>query len=387
MSERHTRRTRVTLPDMRKVLRLLLPIAVATGVLAAPAAAHADTIWLCRPGATPNPCKGSLKTTIRYEKKSPRVVTPKAAKKPGIDCFYVYPTVSEQNTVTSNRSKDPQEITIAKYQAARFSEVCNVYAPMYRQITLKAILGTATPTPEDRELGFTDVKAAFEEYRAANPGRGYVLIGHSQGSGVLKRLIREVIEPDPALRADMVSALLLGSSVAVPVGKTVGGDFQNIPVCTRPKQVNCVISYATFNQKPPESSFGRVRTDGTTLDPNVKYEAVCANPAALKGGWSRIDTILRTEPIPGLLGINAGITYGGKPPTAKTPWLTPKDRYKAKCVRSNGAHVLMVKGIGKAKKLTPAPTPGWGLHLYDVNLPLGDLVDVVRSQGKAFNAR
>jgi hypothetical protein len=123
------------------------------------------------------------------------------------------------------------------------------------------------------------------------------------------------------------------------------------------------------------------------LDPAVQYEAACTNPAALKGGWSRIDTILRTEPIPGLLGINAGITFGGKPPTAKTAWLTPKGRYKAKCVRSNGAHVLMVKSIGAAKKLTPAPTPGWGLHLYDANLPLGDLIDVVRTQGKAFTSR
>jgi len=372
---------------MARVLKLILPLAMATSVLAAPAVAHADTVWLCRPGASPNPCDGSLKTTIRTPGKAPRVVTPKPAKKPAIDCFYVYPTVSEQPTVVADLAKDPQEIVIAKHQAARFSQVCDVYAPMYRQITLKAILGTATPTPQDREVGFDDVKAAFAEYRAAHPDRGYVLIGHSQGSSVLKRLIREVIEPDAALRADMVSALLLGTSVAIPVGKTVGGDFSSVPLCTRPRQVNCVISYSTFGQEPPDSSFGRVRPDSVGLDPNVQYEAACTNPAALKGGWSRIETILRTQPIPGLLGVATGITYGGTPPGAKTPWLTPKDRYKAKCMRSNGAHVLMVKGVGKAKALQPAPTPTWGLHLLDANLPLGDLIDVVRMQSKAFSAR
>jgi hypothetical protein len=31
--------------------------------------------------------------------------------------------------------------------------------------------------------------------------------------------------------------------------------------------------------------------------------------------------------------------------------------------------------------------PDWGLHLYDVNLALGNLVDVVRRQAKAYARR
>jgi hypothetical protein len=374
---------------MRSVLRVALPVVVATGLLAAPAIAHADTVWLCRPGADPNPCTGSLKTTVRYPAKPPKVVTPRVPAKPPIDCFYVYPTVSEQATMVSDLAVEPAQTSIARYQAARFSQVCNVYAPMYRQITLRALFSGGAATQADRDLGYSDVKAAFEQYRAENPGRGFVLIGHSQGSGVLKRLIREHIEPDPDLRSSMVSGLLLGSSVAVPVGKTVGGDFSSVPVCTRAEQINCVISYASFSEKPPEGSlFGRVRVlPGSSLPPGVDYEAACTNPAALKGGWAKIETIQPSKRIPGLLGAAAGLLYRGKPPTAKTPWLTPKDRYKAKCVRSNGTRVLMVKGIGDARKLYGSPTPGWGLHLLDVNLPLGDLIDVVRDQGRAYTAR
>ncbi len=372
---------------MRSALRVLLPIAVATTVLAAPAVAHADTVWLCRPGADPNPCRGSLKTTIKSPDAPKRVVNPKLPARPKIDCFYVYPTVSEQSGSVADLTIDPAEVSIAQHQASRFSQVCDVYAPMYRQITLQVILGGTSATEEQREAAYGDVLAAFEEFRAANPDRGFVLIGHSQGASVLKRLVREEIDPDPVLRQQMVSAMLFGASVAVPVGKTKGGDFANTPVCTRPKQTGCVISYASFSQTPPDGSFGRVRTDSTTLPAGVTYEAACTNPAALKGGWAPIDTIIRTTPVPGLLGAAAGILYGGAPPTAKTPWLTPKDRYKAKCMTSNGAHVLMVKGIGKARKLSGSPTPGWGLHLVDINLPLGNLIDLVRTQQKAFAAR
>ncbi len=367
-----------------------MPVAMAMSVMAAPAVAHADTVWLCRPGASPNPCKSSLKTTVRTEGKAAKVVKPKAVKKPKFDCFYVYPTVSEQPNVVANLDIDPAEVSIAQQQAARFSQVCKVYAPMYRQITLRAILGGAgQATPEERELGYSDVLAAWQEYRAANAGRGFILIGHSQGSGVLKRLIREQIEPDPVARQEMVSALITGSSVAVPKGKTVGGDFSQIPICTRPKQTGCIISYATFSQTPPENSlFGRVRfVPGGPLQEGVEYEAACTNPAALKGGSAELDTILRTTPVPGLLGGAASILWGGKVPSAKTDWLKPSSRYKGKCVTSNGANVLRVKGIGDARKLTGSPNPTWGLHLVDINIVLGDLIDVVRSQQKAYSAR
>jgi len=47
------------------------------------------------------------------------------------------------------------------------------------------------PIPLDPELGFRDVLAAWTHYlRYDNHGRSVVLIGHSQGSRMLMRLIR-----------------------------------------------------------------------------------------------------------------------------------------------------------------------------------------------------
>ena len=365
---------------MRRLLPAVLPLALATAVLAAPAVAHADTVWLCRPGASPNPCEGSLKTTVRTFGEPSKVVTPKAVRDSAFDCFYVYPTVSEQIGPAANLAIEPAEISIANYQAARFSQICKVYAPMYRQITLPALLfGRATQA--DRDNAYADVLAAFQEYRASNPGRPFTLIGHSQGSGMLRRLMKEVIDPDPVLRSQMVSALITGSTVSVPVGKAVGGDFSNIPLCTRNAQINCVISFATFGQKPPKNTFfGRTQM-------GKGYEAACTNPTSLaKNKSGKAVSLMRGTAIPGLLGVVASQVFDGKVPTAKTAWLQPRDRYRAQCVKSGKAHVLMVKPIGKSMKLLPSPSESWGLHLLDLNLPLGNLIDIVRSQQKAYVA-
>ena len=93
---------------------------------------------------------------------------------------------------------------------------------------------------------------------------------------------------------------------------------------------------------------------------------------------------LRSERLAGILGQALVATYSGSPPSAKTPWLQPAEHYTAKCEQVNGAHVLMVEPIGSARHLNPSPTPGWGLHLLDGNLPLGNLVRLVGRQSRAY---
>jgi predicted esterase len=43
-----------------------------------------------------------------------------------------------------------------------------------------------------------------------------VLIGHSQGAGMLIHLMRQEVDPNPTQRRQMVSALLMGGNVSVP---------------------------------------------------------------------------------------------------------------------------------------------------------------------------
>ena len=355
---------------------------------AAMAAGAGGTVWLCRPGRSDDPCAGRLTTTWQSDDGPDRVVTPRRPAQRPVDCFYLYPTVSEQQTIVANLDIDPELTSIARYQAARFSSVCKVYAPVYRQITLAGLGGRATV--EDREIAYASARAGWRAYlRHHNHGRGVVLIGHSQGSSMLRRLITEEIEPRRQVRQRVVSAILAGSAVAVRKGRVSGGDFTEFPGCTRPGQVGCVISFATFGETPPpETLFGVLRTrPGTTTPWGPRFEALCTNPAALGGGAGTLVSLYPSTPLFGLLGGAAEYLFNGDRPRARTPWVSPSARYRGRCVTRNGAHVLLATPIGDAPQLRASPTPEWGLHLVDVNLALGNLVPVVRHQIRAYDQK
>src|SRR6476660_5103054 len=94
---------------------------VALALLPSTALASQKTVWLCKPGVAHNPCTPSLKTTrVANDGSSQGVFTPKTDKNPKIDCFYIYPTVSDEKTDNSDLSIDPAEKSIALYQAARY---------------------------------------------------------------------------------------------------------------------------------------------------------------------------------------------------------------------------------------------------------------------------
>ena len=126
-----------------------------------------------------------------------------------------------------------RETAVALTQASRFSQVCKVYAPVYRQITLGALAHPGRITLANALVTYRSVLSAFRDYLAHyNQGRGIVFIGHSQGATILIRLLQQEVDRSPSVRRRLVSALLLGGNVTVPRGRTTGGDFAHIPACT-----------------------------------------------------------------------------------------------------------------------------------------------------------
>jgi hypothetical protein len=73
---------------------------------------------------------------------------------------------------------------------------------MYRQVTLAGagLPGTSGSTSKaNPALGVADVEQALQTYLTKfNHGRGFVLIGHSQGSGVLESGGRQPVAGQPA---------------------------------------------------------------------------------------------------------------------------------------------------------------------------------------------
>ena len=165
----------------------------------AASSASAETTWLCKPGLASNPCTSSEEATVELANGASFIEHAQPAKNPPIDCFYVYPTVSSQFTENANLEIGPEEKQIAIDQASRFSQTCKVYAPIYPQLTIPAINTPGGITPEGSAIAYVGVLTAFEEYLAKyNDGRGFVLIGHSQGSAMLEQLIKEQIDPNPS---------------------------------------------------------------------------------------------------------------------------------------------------------------------------------------------
>lgn len=352
--------------------------------------------WLCHPGLASDPCETPLDTTTVDPDGSTTVSTP--ARKPSaqrpIDCFYVYPTVSNQLTPNATKSADPEITSIARFQAAGFSTECRSYAPLYRQfplagIPLALVLGNLPLSPV--RTAYSDVLAAWKDYLAKdNHGRGFVLISHSQGSLMVRKLIHDTIDQDPALRKRLVGAVILGGNVLTAKGSDVGGDFANIPTCTRRGQDGCVVAYSTYASNPLVPFFGSANFDFLSrlvgLPTGQRYQVACTDPATLSGITGPVGVTIPTKPFafgPISLGIQFSVLF--KVPTAPTTWVTSKDRYVGSCRTINGATVYRYDPTPGSQRPLEFP-PTWGTHLFDMNLGLNRLVSIVHQQAATWLA-
>jgi hypothetical protein len=397
----------------RSVLALL---AIVAAVTAGPVRANAQTpapanpaassakndysngqTWLCRPGRS-DACAVDLSTTIvKPNGELAREGWTANAKAP-IDCFYVYPTVSTDPTDHSDMQADPAELNVVRTQFARFASQCRPFAPLYRQITLAGLRKSmAAPGPTGSSLtfglGYDDVVDAWNYYlEHDNQGRGVVLIGHSQGSFVLAELMKNEIDGKP-IQARLISALLLGAVISVPKGQDVGGSFKQIPLCRAANQIGCVITYASYRSTippPANTLFGRV--------PEAGMAAACTNPAGLGGGSGELHTYLSSTGDT-IVGHQTAKPWTTPAKSMETPWVSLPGLLTARCTsneHASGYLEVTVHGdpadarvddifgdIGAGNQIQA----NWGLHLIDVDLAIGNLVDIVGQQGRAFAAK
>ena len=271
----------------------------------------ADELWVCKPGAESNRCLELDQTvTYIYSDSSQAVFEHTPAVDPGIDCFYVYPTVDnrEEPGNTEDLTNDEPVLEALYNQAARFTELCDVYAPLYHQMTIGTYDLEDYHDTEYFEIAFNDVNEAFTQYLSESGNRPFVLIGHSQGTQLLHELLLQRFEKNSKLRQRLISALLLGPLELLmdPEGIVFDGSAENIPFCASATDTGCIIAYDSIAAGGEEGRLGPTRP--------------CVNPTQLGG-------------IPGVLdntiwAIDNGMPF---PDTVETPWVGYPGLHTAVC--------------------------------------------------------
>ncbi|HEY6036809.1 MAG TPA: DUF3089 domain-containing protein [Kofleriaceae bacterium] len=341
----------------------VVALAACGGPGLAPISYRADSAWLCLPGRA-DPCAREIQMIDELPNGSHGAAQTVQTTPAGIDCFYVYPTVDDSAHVGNHTDfTDRSAIAnVTAMQAVPFRRVCDLYVPLYRQITMGTYAQDDAFTDEGLANAYADVRAAFDEYAAKHPDRGIVLIGHSQGAEMVTRLLRERFDNDRALRARLVVALVLGGNLAVEVGKRTGGSFANLPTCATAGETGCVIGYRSMH------------AGGFIAQPDPGYapghEEVCVNP----GNLTNPDAVAALSPI-----YLEGTTY-----------TTYFGLYRARCVGTpDHAKMLAVEEVPSARKSpvdlhAPRYSTTFGTHALDVELAEATMIEVVRRAGATW---
>jgi hypothetical protein len=325
--------------------------------------------WVCRPESD-TVCTTALDALVQYADGTTEAQPFTPAADPLIDCFYVYPTVSEEQTQYADLTLSPIIQAVTRQQVGRLSSRCRVFAPIYRQETIYGFSHGGSDSAQTGDPPMDDVQAAWDYYlQHDNKGRGVVIIGHSQGTILLQRLMAQSID-GTTTQALLVSAFLAGNpSLAVPPGGVVGGTFMHIPTCSAAAQTGCVYVWGSYLAGDTSAApiYGGARNDG--------FVSACVSPAAPAGGSAMLK-----------------FYYAGANPPS---WVEAIGQVTGECqMGSSGANTLVVTVLpGQfADQLTATlkkseVAPGWGVHPLDISLVQGNMLDVLDAEITTWQAQ
>jgi hypothetical protein len=346
-------------------------------------ASYADPgLWLCGANTAHDYCLDPQVATAIHPDNTQTTSTLTPATSPALDCFYVYPSVDITSPAGNETNYDnlPDILDPIREQAAPFSQVCKVYAPLYHQATYQSYY--SANANQYLEAAYVDVAAAFQEYLTAyNHGRPFVLLGHSQGAQMLRRLIQRAVETTPAVASQMRLAVLAGAfgDVTVPKGQVVGGSFQSTPLCTTATQRGCVLTFNSFAKGyEPTSSYPAFAVP-------AGMDVGCSNPAAPGGGKATFaDSFFFTQ-------FNNAALAAPQNSGVSTPFASYAAYFTGECLPSAAGYSFLEIDAEPAagdQRSNPIPFSNsiyyapsvLGLHLLDYGFPMGDLLAAVQAR-------
>lgn len=187
------------------------------------------------------------------------------------DVFFIHPTMYLKNDVWNA----PYDVAgayngpVLLAQLSAFNGCCALYAPHYRQASLKG-LGDGDAVA----LAYSDVARAFRYYiEHYNHGRPFIIASHSQGTGHAVRLLQEAVIGTP-LQDRLVAAYTVGAYSPASFASL------GLPVCTSARQTGCVLSWNTSQEGRDAASMLTKNVDFWWQGKRVKSSApaICVNP-------------------------------------------------------------------------------------------------------------
>lgn len=163
-----------------------------------------------------------FETKIDYSKGENWISKPENPNK-GVDVIYYYPTAYFSEDITKCAISDIDDAGMVSTATSNvntnclvFSEMCNIYAPLYRQsdVSYASSLDDETFNSFMNFTSSQDPTAVIDYYfKNLNNGKPFILAGHSQGSATLVKLLENYFVNHPEYLERMVAAYAIGFSV------------------------------------------------------------------------------------------------------------------------------------------------------------------------------
>ena len=268
---------------------------------------------------------------------------------PAFAVFFIHPTSYRGTDNWNAPIGDEEAERIARIyirgMASPFNAAEEIWAPRYRQATLGAFLTTEPEAEMALDAAYADVLEAFRFFLdSVADDAPIVLVGHSQGSLHLMRLLREEVKD-----SDYASRVVASYAIGWPISVEHDLPALGVPACATASQTGCILSWSSYAEPADPSAVMESYSASTGFDGELRGESqiLCTNP--LTGTFGGIED----------KDANLGTLV---PEDDMSNGVLVPDAVPARCA-DNG--LLM---IGDPPEMGSYVLPGNNYHVYDIPL-------------------
>ena len=210
-----------------------------------------------------------------------------------VDVFFICPTVdirSASNALEINENFRVLFDLALDMEKGIYDETGRMYAPYYRQMSIKAYQMTEPERQKAKQFAYGDISSAFRWYLDnENNGRGLILAGFSQGGEMCLELLKEYFGGDSPEAQALRDQLIAVYSIGWIVTEDIAAEYPQIIPASGETDLGTVISFDCEDGNVTETiiipadakalSINPLnwKTDGTVADKSLNLGAVMKN--------------------------------------------------------------------------------------------------------------